>query len=291
MNEFMDLSSISLLLKFGINTTKNNYYHISSTINLELGIIDAFEFNLEVYIVVQDSYCKIYGLIDDAAIFSPVQKYNDITTKGLKSEFTFETYAENDPNREDGVGGYFDFRITDIRRLSTTRYYQWRTTSKNLLDPTNLVKYLLGNMLYMDDWIIERIGGVSLSSDEQKPAGDFTKTFTSTGFNYNESQKKWSVGLNLDVLTGVEALKDLEINIYGTSAEKLGRLQGKLNIEAMKIGSLKLTIGINFDFTLENTALSVADWSSAIQSKFSTIRGKSFNSSLLNNPDQYLEYK
>lgn len=291
LNAFMDLSSISMLLKFGINTTKNNYYHISSDINLDLGIIDAFDFKLEIYIVVKDSYCKIYGVIGDAKIFAAVQKYNDITTKALKSEFTFETYADDDPNREDGVGGYFDFRITDVRRLSATRYYQWRTTSKNLLEPSNLVQYLLGNMLYIDDWIPEKIGGISLTSDEQKPAEDFTKTFTSTGFNYNESQKKWSIGLNLDVLTGVDALKDLEINIYGNSADKLGRLQGRLNIEALKIGSLQIVIGIQFDFKLENVSTSITDWSNSIQNTFNSIRNRSFSSELLNNPKSYLEYK
>ena len=289
LSSFMDLSSIAVLLKFGINTTENNYYHLTANIDLDLGIIDLFKFKLEVYVVVQNGYCKIYGAIDDAKILFAVQKYNDITTKSLKSEFTFETYPDGDPNREDGVGGYFHFKVTDTRRLSGDHVYHYKTTSKNLLQSENIIKYLLSDFLYMRDWIIDTIGGVNLSSDEEKAAGDFTNTFTDTGFKYSASEMKWSVGINLDVLTGVDALKDLEVNIYGNSQEKFSRLTGDLKIEAMKLGSLSTKIGIGFDVSLENTNSSVTDWSSSIQSKFNKINSVSFSSEYLNNPDKYLQ--
>ena len=289
LNSFMDLSSIALLLKFGIRTTDNNYWHLTANIDLDLGIIDLFKFKLDIYIVVQDSYCKIYGVIEDAKISFAVQKYNDITTKSLKSEFTFETYPDGDPNREDGVGGYFHFKVTDTRRLSGNKIYHYKTTSKNLLKSENIIKYLLSDFLYLRDWIIDTIGGVDLSSSEEKAAGDFTKTFTDTGFKYSASEKKWSVGINLDVLTGVDALKDLEINIYGNNQEKFSKLSGKLQIEAMKLGSLSTKIGIGFDVTLENTDSSITDWSSTIQSKFNTINNVQFSNAYLNDPDAYLQ--
>ena len=288
LSSFMDLSSIAVLLKFGINTTENNYYHLTANIDLDLGIIDLFKFKLEVYVVVQDGYCKIYGAIDDAKISFAVQKYNDITTKSLKSEFTFETYPDGDPNREDGVGGYFHFKVTDTRRLSGDKVYHYKTTSKNLLESENIIKYLLSDFLYMRDWIIDTIGGVNLSSGEEKAAGDFTNTFTDTGFKYSASEKKWSVGINLDVLTGVDALKDLEVNIYGNSQEKFSRLTGKLKIEAMKLGSLSTNIGIGFDISLENTNSNITDWNSTIKSKFNKINSVVFSDAYLNNPDECL---
>ena len=288
MKQFMDLSSISLLLKFGINTTKNNYYHISADINLDLKLIKAFDLELEMYIVVQDSYCKIYGVIEDSKISFAAQDYNDITTSGLKSEFTFETYPDGDPYKEDGVGGYFHFKVTEYRRFSSDRYYHYKTTSKNLLEPENLVRYLLRDFLYMRETIVSGIGGIDLSKDEQKPAGDFTKTFTSTGFSYNESQKKWSIGLNLDVLTGVDALKELEINIYGNSQEKLSKLEGSLGIQAFSLGSFTVKIGAKFTFTLEDVSSSVTDWPSSIQSKFTKINSVYFSDEYLNNPREYL---
>ena len=123
---------------------------------------------------------------------------------------------------------------------------------------------------------------------EEKAAGDFTNTFTDTGFKYTANEKKWSVGINLDVLTGVDALKDLEIDIYGNNQEKFSRVKGKLKIEAMKLGSLSTNIGIGFDVTLEDTNPSITDWSSSIQSKFNTINNVYFSDAYLNNPDAYL---
>ena len=179
--------------------------------------------------------------------------------------------------------------MSDTRRLTGTKIYHYKTTSKNLIQSENIIKYLLSDFLYLRDWIVEAIGGVDLSSEEVRPAGDFTNTFTSTGFKYSASEKKWSVGLNLDVLTGVDALKDIEVNIYGNNQEKFSRLTGKLQVEAMKLGSLSTKIGIGFDVSLENTSSSITDWSGSIQSKFNTINNVSFSSSYLNNPDAYLQ--
>ena len=114
-------------------------------------------------------------------------------------------------------------------------------------------------------------------------------TFTDTGFKYTANEKKWSVGINLDELTGVSALKDLEINIYGNSQEKFSKLSGTLKIEAMKLGSLSTKIGLDFDVTLENTNSNVNDWSSSIQNKFNNINSISFPDDYLNNPEKYVE--
>ena len=288
LNSFMDLSSIAILLKFGIKTTENNYYHLTADLKLDLKIIDIFKFKIDVYVVVQDGYCKIYGVIEDAKILVAVQKYS-VFCESLKSEFTFETYPEGDPNREDGVGGYFHIKTTEERLFSGTHYAHYKTTSKNFLQSENIIKYLLSDLLYMRDWIIDTIGGVNLSSDEEKAAGDFTNTFTDTGFKYAANEKKWSVGINLDELTGIDALKELEIQLYGNDQEKFSRLSGALNIQAMKLGSLTSKIGVDFDIKLENTNSNVSDWSSSIQNKFNTINSVQFSSEYLNNPDKYLE--
>ena len=287
LNSFMDLSSISLLLKFGIRTTENNYYHLTADIDLDLSIIDLFKFKLEVYIVVKDSYCKIYGAIDDAKISILAQKYG-ISCTALKSEFTFETYPDGDENRLDGVGGYFHFKVTETKPLSGDHIYHYKTTSKNLLESENIIKYLLSDFLYMRDWIVDKIGGVNLSSEEEKAAGDFTNTFTSTGFKYAANEKKWSVGINLNELTGVDALKELEINIYGSEEEKLSKLAGKLNIEAFKLGSLSTMIGIGFTIKLTDSSSTATDWNNTIQTKFNNINSVSFADNYLNNPDKYL---
>ena len=289
LNSFMDLSSIAVLLKFGIKTTENNYYHLGADINIDFGTLEVgvFDFHIEVYVVVQDSYCKIYGVIEDAKISSIAQDYNFLTAESIKSEFTFETYPDGDPNREDGVGGYFHFKISEKRNWlggNKTDIKHYKTTSKNLLESDNILEYLLRDFLNVRKMYLNMIGGIDLSSGEEKDAGDFTNTFTDTGFKYTESEKKWSVGINLNELIGIDALKELDINIYGNADEKFSRLKGRLYIKAISL----IKLGIDFDIKLEDAASSVSDWSSSIQSKFSAINNVVFPEAKLNDPTAYI---
>ena len=279
---FMDLSTIAILLQYGINTTESNYYHLTAQVSLKaFDIFNLDTFTLHIYVVIKGEYCKIYGYIPDARISTLAQDYAPFVTSKFISEFTFETYADNDPNKTDGVGGYFHFKTTRVENYvftTSTIVRHYKTTSKNLLDGNNIVTYLLDDFLLIKSSITKKLSSISLSNEqEEKPAGDFTNTFTSTGYNYKESEKRWDIGLNLNELTGISALKDLEIRLYGGNNEKFTRLWAKLNVANI------LTVEATID--LEDTPNSIVDWSSSIQSKFTTINNVSFPSSKLNNPN------
>lgn len=283
---YIDLSTISLLLKYGIKTTESNYYHLSAKVSIDaFDIFNLDTFDLHVYIVINGEYVKIYGTIPDAKISSLAQDYIPLVTTSLVSEFTFETYPDNDPNKADGVGGYFHFKTTRVDSYiigSSTTIKHYKTTSKNLLEGNNIVTYLLDDFLVIKSAWTSKLSSISLSNNEEEKApGDFTNTFTSTGFKYTESQKRWDVGLNLNELTGISALKDLEIKLYGGNNEKFTRLWAKLNVA--NILSVEATID------LEDTASSITDWSSSIQSKFTKINNVSFPENKLNNPKAYIQ--
>ena len=283
---FMDLSSISLLLKFGINTTKNNYYHLSATVDLNVfGFFTLDTFTLHVYVVIKDEYCKIYGVIDDAKLSTFAQDYAPLVTRSLKSEFTFETYPDGDPNKTDGVGGYFHFKTTKVVGkifTTTTEIKHYKTTSKNLLEGNNIVTYLLNDFLLIRSTYTSSLTDISIESEEQKPAGDFTNTFTSTGFNYDESKRRWDIGINLNELTGISALKTLEVKLYGSAAEKFTRLWVELNVANL--------LTVEATINLEDTPTSTTDWSSSVQSAFTAINGVDFPADKLNNPNASIGY-
>ena len=283
---FMDLSTISLLLKYGINTTANNYYHLTAEIDIRaLSIFNLDTFTLHIYVVIQGEYCKIYGVIPDAKISSIAQDYVAGYCHWMKSEFTFETYPDGDPNKLDGVGGYFHFKTTREEGLfsSTVSCRHYKTTGKNLLEGNNMLTYLLQDFLCIREKLMEKIGDISFKNEtEERPAGDFTNTFTSTGYQYNSSANRWDIGINLNELTGISALKDLEIKLYGSDSERFTKLWVKLNIANL----LALQATIN----LEDTPVSQADWASSIQSSFNAINGVDFPANKLNNPNSYITY-
>lgn len=289
---FLDLSTIALLLKFGINTTVSNYYHIYAPITLNALSIFNVDFNIHVYIVVNGEYVKIYGIVEDAllvnslvGLFSKAIQDVPVLTDRVVSEFTFETYGDNDPNKEDGVGGYFHFKTRCYKkisgRLAQTRHYV--TTSKNLLEGNNLLTYLLQDFLLIQDGIVSKIGDISLdNSSEEKPAGNFTNLFTDTGYQYDANNKKWNIGINLNEITGVDALKDLELTLYGSNNERLSGLDVNLNIQASIA-----KISISAKLTLDTGSANQTDWSSSIQNSFATINNVSVGDKL-NNPNSYV---
>ena len=217
-NNFIDFSSISLLLKFGINTTTNNYYHLTADVDISAISVINLPFTLDVYIVVKDEYVKIYGVIDDAMISSLAQDYTPLFTKSIKSEFTFETYEDGDSNKEDGVGGYFHFKTTKVSRIGSSKTIKhYKTTSKNLIEGGDILTYLLEDFLLVRSSIMDLIGVVNLVDEaKEKDAGDFANIFTETGFSYDSTKTRWDIGLNLDELTGIDALKTLELSLYGS---------------------------------------------------------------------------
>lgn len=279
---FMDLSSISVLLKFGINTTVNNYYHITADIDLSALLIFNIDFELEIYIVVKDSYVKIYGVVEDAKLSSIAQSYTPLYTTSIKSEFTFETYPDGDENKTNDIGGYFHFKTTTVTWFSKNIKH-YKTTSTNLLDSDNIMVYLLQDFLLIRPSIMEQIGSIDSSdSAEEKEAGDFTNLFTDTGFKYNEANSRWDVGINLNEITGISALRELELSIYGSRYENLSKLSANLNVKASLV-----TIKIGADIALENPNPNILDWSNTIQNKFEAINSITFTAEL-NNPNSYM---
>ena len=285
---YIDFSTISLLVKFGLNTTKNDYYHLTATIDLNaLAIINA-SFEMDVHVLIKDEYVKIYGIIPDAKLLnllgSAVQDYG-VTAQSVKSEFTFESYDVNDPNREDGVGGYFHIKTTETKIITGRKVIKhFKTTSKNLIKSENIMAYLLNDLLLIKTSITDMIGNVSTDKDEYAPAGDFTNLFTSTGYSYNANKNQWKVGINLNEITGIDALRELELTINGRNDETLSSLVASLNIKASLV-----TIALGADITLDPLDPTVTNWSNSIESAFNTINGVNFPESKLNQPFEYIE--
>ena len=285
---YIDFSTVSLLVKFGLNTTKNDYYHLSADISLNaLAIINA-SFEMDVHILIKDEYVKIYGLIPNAKLLnllgSAVQDYG-VTAQSVKSEFTFESYDENDPNREDGVGGYFHIKTTETKILTGRKVIKhYKTTSKNLIKSENIMAYLLNDLLLIKTSVTDMIGDVSTDKDEYAPAGDFTNLFTSTGYSYNGSKNQWKVGINLNEITGIDALRELELTINGRDDETLASLDASLNIKASLV-----TISLGATMTLDRLDPTITNWSNSVESAFNTINNVNFPLSKLNQPFEYIE--
>ncbi len=275
---YMNLDGIKTLLELGINTTKVNFYHLSANAHVTtiLGI-DIELTGINFYIYVDGEKVKIYGTIDSIPTvpIATTDVSDEIFTgeKLMSCALSFETYADNSQNK---VGGIFN--IQRVLKDKTTKVvtkpkfpwfetisiydckaYHYRTDSGNFMD--NLVDYLLRGVIGLSDYAMSKIVGSSLSSSSsEKAAGNFTNTFTSTGFSCTTTGKDAStvhtiqLGLNLNELTGIDMLKELEVTLSSTRVTYGGNDEG-IDILASLNVSLRVhfavDINVSFAATME----------------------------------------
>ena len=272
--DFISLASIKTLLQFGLNTTKLGYYKLKADISLSIGSLNIDTFPIMFHIVVKNSYVKVYGVIEDVPNFS-VFVQDSLLTTDIKSELTFETYKDGDPNKTNDVGGYFTIRKTTDPWIGYTKIHTYRSTSKNFIKADNLLYYLLNGMLDIKkSYITGDLGGFDQQGEEKKP-GDYPNALTSTGFKYSESAKRWDIGLNLKAITGISQLNTLEASIYASEVggvTYLTRLYANLDID------LKIHLGVKADIRVLDIDPSKTDWDSSIKTAFNKINSYVFPS-------------
>ena len=315
---YMNLDGITTLLQLGINSTKPNFYHLSAdaTIKSSWKSIDLDLTGINFYVYIDGTHVKLYGKIDSVPLLSfagiGISSDYRVTLDKLSmySELTFETYDEEDPNRPEGdyVGGYFNIKRTLVDRYDGvhigswvidpgyTKYtsHQYRATSKDFMD--NILEYLVCDLLGLKRSLVfsELIDMDSLGGSDTTPKADgyFANAFTSKteGFKHTVSGSgmntvnTFNLGLNLDVLTGIDALKEANITIKSKRVAYGGNSQG-IDVLGSLSASLRVhfitDVNINFNATVAEVQFSktnaLSSWNSKASSAFNTIVNANIN--------------
>ena len=325
--KYMNLDGIKVLLDLGINTTKPNYWHLSANAHVDALIINIDLKNIDFYVYVDGEKAKVYGKfgsIPVSGLYTQDVTSNLLDKKSMEAEFTFETFNDEDHN---GVAGMFNISRTlktEDSRLTGSflnwhreyfydcKTYHYRSESGNFLD--NIARYLLGGVIgikssYLDS---DLLGGSSSSSSETA-AGDFTNTFTSTGFNCGREIYEGveatviRTGLNLNELTGIDALREVEATIVSKEVTYTHNdKQLTMDILGKLVASLRVhfiaDINVSFTATVEDaeldTDLALSKWNTNGQSRLTALSGNingkaisaTSNSSYFNNANNPYTY-
>ena len=249
--KYLDFSSIKVLLDLGIRTTKLGYYNLTATVNLTaLKIINTGDIDINIHILVDGSSVKIYGSFELPYLVRRMSRHAGLfSPQNITSEFIFETYPEDDPNRENAVGGYFVIKKTVDFLLSKDQYVYYKSTSKNFIDGDNILKYLLIGMLDMGDSIVDSIGTLDLSSNsgDEKEPGNYTALLGEDGFTYNgnDTNPSWNMVLELGEALNIDALKTANVTISGKNGY-LAHISAELTVQASIV---PLEIALDADLT------------------------------------------
>ena len=267
---FMDFSDIKVLLQFGINTTMQNYYHLKATAKIKALAIFNISATLDFHIYVDGEHTYVYGTVNRPGL---------IFESDTNTEFVFE--PDSDVSGND-VGGYFHI----LRKKGSDRDY-WKSTSKNFIDGNNLARYLIVDILGINNTLYNLFMKDDTSSKE-KTAPEFENCLSE--FKYSSDQLKWDLGLNIAALTGMDFLGTADLDIYG--AEVNGKEYLSKVVATMKIFSI---VNINATITLENAGSTAANWGT-IQSKYQNVintyynlssnQKTNFDNNYLNNPSK-----
>lgn len=256
---FMSLDGIKTLLQLGINTTKVNFYHLTAEALIRMNSSNILKPDLKginFYVYVDGVHVKVFGTIDEIPTVVAITVDDALGLKKMGADFSFETYDDDDNDNK--VGGIFNIRRyfksddTETEWVSLfkwkTRYfhvrdcYHYRCDSTNFLD--HIAQYLITGLIGIKPSIyLDALNKENSGTSEYKEPGKFTNAFTSTGFkSYKQNGNDViQLGLNLNELTGINALKEVEATITSQHIDYQGSSEG-LDV----IGSLHATMRINF---------------------------------------------
>ena len=302
--EYMNLNGIKTLLSLGINTTRLNYYRLTADANIQatiLGIDIPVDLKgIDFHIYVDGVNVKVYGKLNSIPlIVYASEDHTLLSDKTMSGEFSFETYEDSD----DEVGGIFNIKRTVkdpdsefvwdwfnsyTRYFDAMTYYHYQCDSKNFLD--NIAYYLLGGLIGIRQNLCDSIvNSASESSSSETAAADFTQAFTSTGFKANGNTIQ--LGLNLDVLTGVKALREAEITLSGTTIAT-GKEDETMDVLNKLSATLRIHYGvdinISFSASMKDCAVdpevSLSKWNTNAQANFYNLTKTKLSSAYFNHP-------
>ena len=315
-DSFMSLDGIKTLLQLGINTTKVNFYHLTAEALIRLGSTSIIKPDLKginFYVYVDGVHVKVYGTIDEIPTIIAITVDDALGTKKMAAEFSFETY---DDDSDDKVGGIFNIRRYFKSDTTTTEWislfkwkthywhvkdcYHYRCDSTNFLD--NIAQYLITGLIGIKPSIyLDALNEENSGASEYKEPGNFTNAFTDTGFkSYQQNGNEViQLGLNLNELTGINALKEVEATITSQHIDYEGSSEG-MDV----IGSLHATMRINFatifniNITLDAAvaeavipqAQALTRWNAKANTGFADITSVTIPNNNYNNPDNPYTY-
>ena len=304
--KYMNLDGIKVLLDLGINTTKPNYWHLKASAHVNALIINIDLTDIDFYIYVDGEKAKVYGKfgnipVDGAYTQDVTPVFGELLgSKKMDAEFTFETYNDDDHNGVSGVfnisrtlsspesrtirEGWFNYRT---EKYWDNKTYHYRSEGGNFLD--NIATYLLGGVIGIkSSYLSSSLLGNTSSSSSETAAGDFTNTFTDTGFRCDREIYEGveasviRLGLNLNELVGIDALREVEATIVSKEVtythndeeltmEILGKLVASLRVHFIA------DINVSFTATVNDAELdadkALTKWNTNGQTRLTALSG------------------
>lgn len=241
-SDYIDLSTLSVLLQLGINTSEFNYYHMSGTIGLELLEFIGKEMNFDLKILNDAGHVKVLGHITNV----PAIMYacENVT---LLNQLTFDREAYFMFDNE-GDGMFHICRHDSWGLISTTNKYVYgKYTTEYFLD--NIITIMCKDLLGLGESIVKRINNIEARE------GQIIYEDIIEGYEYKSDEKSYNFAINLAKIALNDDLGTLSLTLYE------GGVAGKTDTLNRAVINMHMNPGVPMDLTLDVTLQNDCDTS------------------------------
>lgn len=270
---YLDLNSLDLLLKFGITTMQQEFYTLQGRAVVDLASIYKLEIDVNVKLHNKNGKVEAYISLPNIPLFN-VLGYGNHLEGGLqdhqgKGYKTPSSLYDPSSNRSASIyiyDGYtYIYRSEDAhfhkhvanvpwpnQKVSETYVRAVKTTTGDFLQ--NVSYYLFSTVIGFNDKLMQIINeNLTMLPVEQMKFDELV-----TGMGYLPDESRFSCDLNLAALTGNDSAKSTNLSIYHANTNGQEHLS-KITLSMV----VSVVITINIDVTLE-----MVDFGSAFDPEF-----------------------
>lgn len=247
-HNYMDLSTIYMLLKLGINTSEFNYWHFQGTIKLTLLDIIGKTMDADVKIYNDHGHTRVLAhLWNIPAVMGVNIETNDIGSafSNFFSALTSsrEAYLLFD-NQEGGAPGMFEIYSVCRRKIlgffKSDTYTYSKYTQEYMV--SHIMEVLCQDIIGLTDGMMEKITNSQIDSDKQIVYEDIIEKY-----KYDENEQSYYFGINVGVLANNDDFGTLGLTVYNNfipSDSEASKFSNILQDEEM-LNRVKIDMSMN----------------------------------------------
>ena len=235
-SSFIDLSTLALFLRLGLNTSEFNYYHFNGPITLNVAdLFDAITMQGDIKIVNKGGHVKVLAHLTEIPV-------NLLFSADYSLSLNREAYLMYDNVDKVFYINRHDYRpekkvLGVVIESAIDNNLYLRCTEDYFMD--NVLDILCGHVLGLSSSILNRIGGMSMGE------GQIQYENIVKGYSYNASDKNFYFAINVGELAKSDSLETLSLNVYH-NGEKLNRAVIDLGINVL------ITLHLHMDMSLQS---------------------------------------
>lgn len=267
-----DFTGLSPLISDIYNTANLKTYHLTAeSFGITLTVLGAdisMELDMDFHIFVDGSIVKVYGIVNVPRnfLYTESRKLTSRTSDYRNCVFYYDDInPETGEAYEDNSGyAYMTYNESNKKtELSGGKYSEaYKYHSSYFQDTGNLMNFIFRDLLDLKKLYYNEINKSVTKKDTSGKAINLEKLITN--FEYDETKRKWDIGIAIEVLLNDDTISNLQTSIYSTRSSANGNryVASELTLSIDLFTSVKL-LGGGISGTIKNVDLDKTDnWSS-----------------------------